>query len=406
MKRKVLLIATLDTKGKEAKYLRDKLEERGLEVFTIDSGILDKPTHVEPTITREEIASAAGVSLEAMQKIDRGPAISQMSIGVEKCCLRLYSSGRVDGVLAIGGGAGSLLAAPAIKALPIGLPKILISVVACGRSTFDPFVGTKDVTIIHTVVDILGLNPILNAVFNNAVNAMVGMVGGGQTAESWPDCTVGITMLGNTTPCVMRVKELLEKEGYLVICFHANGAGGRAFEQFVSENKFCGVLDITTHELTDEIAGGLSAAGPHRLEAAGASGIPQIVVPGGVEFIVDGPMNEIRSKWPNRKLYPDNPVYTLIRATREELNEVARQMAMKLNAAKGKVTLVLPSKGFSKANRPGTAIYDPDEDAHFCLELRKQLTSHINVVEINAHVNEPLFANALVEEFKSIMSRL
>ena len=201
----------------------------------------------------------------------------------------------------------------------------------------------------------------------------------------------------------MKVKSLLEKENFKVICFHANGVGGKSFENFIRERKFCGVIDITTHELTDEIVGGMHAAGPKRLEAAGETGIPQIVVPGCIEFIVEGPLSAAEKNWPGRKFYPDNPMFTLIRTSKEELKEIAKTMAKKINSAKGPTALVIPLKGFSKANRPGTAIFNPEEDKYFIKELKSQINDNIPIKELDMHINNPEFAQELVQVFLSLL---
>jgi uncharacterized protein (UPF0261 family) len=400
-KKKVIFIATLDTKGEEAKYIKDVLEKGNLEVLIVDSGILGEATYVKPTISRCEVASLAGEKLSDLQKMDRGPAIEKMLKGVEKACLKLFEKEGISGIIAIGGGAGTMLASSALQDLPIGIPKLIVSTIACGKSIFDPFVGTKDVIVIHSVVDILGLNPVLKSIFNNAANAMIGMVNSLSPNDKWSERTVGITMYGNTTPCVMKVKSLLEKENFKVICFHANGVGGKSFENFIKERKFCGVMDITTHELTDEIVGGMHAAGPKRLEAAGETGIPQIVVPGCIEFIVEGPLSVAEKNWPGRKFYPDNPMFTLIRTSKEELKEIAETMAKKINTAKGPTALVIPVKGFSKANRPGTAIFNPEEDKYFIKELKSQISDNIPIKELEMHINNPEFAQELVQMFLS-----
>lgn len=400
-RKKIIFIVTLDTKGEEAKYIKDILEKGNLEVITVDSGILGEPFFVKPTISRLEVASLAGEKLSDLQKMDRGPAIEKMLIGIKVACLKLFEKERISGAIAIGGGAGTMLASSALQALPIGIPKIMISTIACGKSTFDPFVGTKDVIVIHSVVDILGLNPILKSIFDNAINAMIGMAHS-LSIDIEKDKylnTVGITMYGNTTPCVMKVKDLLEKEGFKVICFHANGVGGKSFENFIREGKFCGVLDITTHEITDEFVGGMHAAGPRRLEAAGEIGIPQIVVPGCIEFIVEGPLGVAEKNWPGRKFYPDNPMFTLIRTSKEELKGIAKIMARKINTAKGPTALLIPMKGFSKANRPGTAIYNPEEDKFYVKELKSQINGNVHIKELEMHINDTEFAQELVKMF-------
>jgi uncharacterized protein (UPF0261 family) len=288
-----------------------------------------------------------------------------------------------------------------MQALPLGVPKLIVTPVAAGRRTFGPLIGLRDVRVMHSVIDIGGLNPLSRAIFDTAGAAMVGMVRAraGKTV-SWADGRhVAVTMLGNTTPGVMRLEEGLRAAGFTPVIFHANGVGGPCMEALVREGAFVGVIDFTTNELTDELVGGYHAAGPDRLQAAAASGIPQVVVPGGVDFFVTGPEESLRPAWRARPTYAHTPVLTLVRATAEEMIEVARRMAARLNGARGPVAVAVPGRGLSIPNHPGGAFWAPETDRAFAAALRTGLRPDIPVIDVDAHVNDPAFADVVLDLF-------
>jgi uncharacterized protein (UPF0261 family) len=303
-------------------------------------------------------------------------------------------------VAALGGAEGAVLASAGMQALPLGVPKVLVTPLASGRRSFGPFVGIRDVTVMHSVVDILGLNEISRAVFDQAAAAVAGMAAAFRPVARGARPLLAVTMLGNTTPAVMRMKPALEALGYDALVFHANGVGGRAMEEMVREGRIAAVLDFTLSELTDELVGGFHAGGPDRLEAAGARGIPQVVVPGCVDFIVQGARETIPERWRGRATYYQNPAFTLVRTSREEMAAVGRILARKLGAAKGPVAVALPLGGLSIANRPGGELFDPEGDAALRRELRAHLRPGIPVVEVEAHVNDAAFADRVVALFR------
>ncbi|HYO50733.1 MAG TPA: Tm-1-like ATP-binding domain-containing protein, partial [Chloroflexia bacterium] len=314
----VLLIGTLDTKGREIAYVRDRIRALGVDTLVLDSGVLGEPLDIVPDITRVEVAIAAGSTIDELRNAGtRGLAVERMKEGVREMTLRLYQEGKVHGVICLGGAEGAVLGAAAMKALPIGVPKVIITPIASGKRHFGPLVGTKDVMVVHSVIDILGINPVSMAVFDNAAAAIVGMVGRGARSEGrgardqgsgvrgqgaevlTPNTQhptpryVAITMLGNTTKAVMHIKARLAEHDMEAVIFHSNGVGGPAMEELAEQGMFMGVIDFTTDELSDQLVGGFHAGGDRRLERVGALGLPQVVVPGCVDFTVQGRRDEV-----------------------------------------------------------------------------------------------------------------
>lgn len=403
----VVVAGTLDTKGREIAYLAARIAAGGLGVLVVDIGVLGGSETIAPDVTREEVAHAAGRTLRAVQEIGtRGAAAAIMAAGLERVVDGLYRAGRCQGMAALGGAEGAFIAARGMQALPLGVPKLIVTPVAAGRRPFGPFVGLRDVTIMHSVVDIGGLNPLSLTVFDVAAGAIAGMVRarGGAPAQWAGARQVGLTMLGNTTPAVMRLEAALSAKGYTPVVFHANGVGGQCLEQLAEEGAFVGVIDFTTDELTDEVVGGYHAAGPHRLEAAGRLGLPQVVVPGCVDFFVAGPHESLPEAWRGRPTYDHNPVLTLVRTSRDEMVAVARVMAGKLNAARGPVAVAVPRGGLSIPNRPGGEFWDPEADTAFVSALRAGLRRDILVTEVEAHINDPAFADTVLELFHAAMA--
>ena len=398
MHKAIAIIATLDTKGEEVKYLKEQIEKKGKDVLVIDSGIRGTPEAVEPDISREAVAKAAGSSIEELQEKDRGPAIGKMMEGIRKVVREAYEKGEFQGIMSIGGGDGSLLASAGMRELPIGVPKFILTPIAEGKETFGTYVGTKDIIMMHSVVDILGINEVSKKIFDIAVGAIVGMVDVNVSPEVklMGKKLIATTMYGNTTPAVMKAKNLLEEKGYEVVVFHPNGTGGRAMEELIEQGFFTAVLDMTTHEVTDELFGGLHAGGPHRLEVAGKKGVPQVVVPGCVDFILGGPLNSLPAKYKKRKIYPFNPAATLVRASKKEMRTIAKVMADKLNKTVGPTTVLIPLDGFSMYCHEGEALYDPETDKVFIETLKEHLKPQIKVEEVNAHINDPVFAEKAV----------
>jgi uncharacterized protein (UPF0261 family) len=401
----IALIGTLDTKGAEIAYVRERLLELGTTPIVIDSGILGEPG-IKADIERADVAREAGYELAQVQTAgSRGAAVDLMVEGVRAVCLRLWLEGRINGVLCLGGAEGALLGAAAMHALPVGVPKVIVSPSASGRRAFGPFVGESDVLVMHSVIDILGLNPIARSVFDNAAAAVAGMVrDAGRPVSELGGRSVGITMLGHTTPAVMRIREALERGDHEPVIFHANGVGGPAMEQLIGVGALAGVIDYTLSEVANGLLDGLHATGPERLTVAGKHGLPQVVVPGCVDFFNQGAPETVPERYRNRKSYYHNPVATLVRLDRDEMAELGRVVAQRLNESRGPVRVVAPSQGFSLADVEGGDLWDPDADAAFLEALSSGLRAETAFELVDTHVNDPVFADLVAERYLTLVS--
>lgn len=401
----VLIIGTLDTKGPEIAYLRDRLHALGVGTIVADSGILGEPLDIVPDVTREEVARLAGSTIETLRQAgSRGKAVHGMLPGLRQLALDLFAKGRLQGVVTLGGAEGAVLGASAMMALPIGVPKIIVTPIASGHRKFGPLVGTKDITIIHSVIDILGLNPISTTIFDNVAAALFGLVTHGHplTIERHQR-RIGITMLGQTTKGVMVVRDVLAAHRYEAVIFHANGVGGPAMEELAEQGLFDGVIDFTTNELSGEIQHGFHDAGPERLTRVGRLGLPQVVVPGGIDFATHGKTESIAAHLKGRPEYYHNPEFTLVRTSADEMEEIGRRMADRLNAAVGPVAVMVPTEGLSIPNIPGGLFWNPEADAGFLRELRATLRPSIPLSTHPVHVNAPEFARLVAERFIALL---
>jgi uncharacterized protein (UPF0261 family) len=398
----VLLIGTLDTKGPETEFLRQRVQANGCRTLVLDSGILGEAVGIQADFPRSVVAEAAGSTIDALRNAGtRGKAVEEMLKGVRKLALELYEQGRIHGVVALGGAEGSVLAAAACKVLPIGFPKLIVSPIASGQRKFAPFVGTKDVMVMHSVVDILGLNDISQTVFESAAAAIAGMA---KMYEMRPQATaparpaVAATMLGNTTKPLMRVRPRIEEAGYDFVIFHANGVGGAAMEELIEQRAFRAVLDYTLSELAGYIAGGFHNAGAGRMDAAVRAGIPQLVVPGCLDFIVFGAKHEVPEHLRERPMYYHNPEFTLVRLTADEQRQAYAMLIDKLNTTTGRTTVLVPLGGGSVMDIEGGAFWQPELNAELRALLKKGLRADIRYVEVDAHINSDVFADATFEE--------
>ncbi len=403
----VLLIGTLDTKGPETAYLRDAVQANGCETLVLDSGILGEAVGITADFPRAVVAEAAGSTIDALRNAGtRGKAVEEMLKGVRKITLDLLAEGRIHGMAALGGAEGSVLAAAAAKVLPIGFPKLIVSPIASGHRKFAPFVGTKDVLVMHSIVDILGLNDISRTVFESAAAAIAGMAKGyevrGALAPSGRKA-VAATMLGNTTRPLMHMKPQIEAHGLDFVIFHANGVGGQAMEELISAGQFAAVLDYTLSEVAGNIAGGFHVGGPARLDAAAQAGIPQVVVPGCLDFVVWGAKHEVPPQYAGRPTYYHNPEFTLVRLTAEEQMAATRFVVDKLNHAVGPVTVVVPLGGGSIMDIDGGAFWQPELNRRCWDALRDGLKREIRYVEVPAHINDPSFADAALAELMRLI---
>lgn len=397
----VLLIGTLDTKGPEVAYVRDRLRELGVATVVADSGILGEPLDIVPDVTRAEVARRGGTTIEALRNAgSRGAAVHGMLAGLERVALDMYAEGQLQGALALGGAEGAVLGASVMKALPIGVPKIIVTPIASGRRRFGPLVGTRDVMVVHSVVDILGLNPISTTVFDNVAAAMAGMVAHGRALEDRdPRPRVAVTMLGNTTRAVMAIRDRLAGHGYDTVVFHSNGVGGPAMEELAAQGLFVGVIDYTTDELADELVGGFHNGGPERLRRIGALGLPQVVVPGCIDFTVHGRPEEVPQRLQGRPFYTHNPEFTLVRTLRDEMAQLGRTFAERLSGARGPIEVMVPTEGLSIPSVPGGVFWDPEADTAFLDALRADLRPDIPVTTHAHHINDTAFAHAVADRF-------
>jgi uncharacterized protein (UPF0261 family) len=398
----VVLVGTLDTKGHELEYMRDRVREAGAEVLLVDVGVLGEP-QVRADVPREEVAEAAGADHGALvAEADRGRAVEVMGRGAGVVLGRLFEQGRLQGTAAIGGSGNSSIAAAAMRDLPVGVPKLIVSTVGSGDTR--PYVGAKDVTMMYSVVDIAGINRISARILANAAGAIAGMARSSAPAAGEGRPLVGATMFGVTTPAVTRARERLEELGYEVLVFHATGTGGQSMEALATGGFLAGVLDLTTTELADELVGGVLSAGPDRLQAAGATGVPQVVSLGALDMVNFGPKDTVPERFAERNLYVHNPTITLMRTTAEENAELGRRIAEKLNRAGSPTALFVPLGGVSGIDVDGQPFHDPAADAALFGALRGHVDSErVELREIEADINDPAFATAMANRLHELI---
>jgi uncharacterized protein (UPF0261 family) len=397
----VVLVGTLDTKGAEYQYLRERLQLAGVRALLVDVGTL-APPGTEPDVTRQEVAATIGMDVDALAAArDRGRAVSAMADAAAALVRRLYAEGRCDGVLAAGGSGNTAIATRAMRALPVGLPKLMVSTVAAGDTR--DYVGASDLTLMASVTDVAGVNSISARILANAAAAMAGMVNAPPVELGERRPLIAATMFGVTTPSVTAAREELERRGYEVLTFHATGTGGRAMEGLVESGFLAGVLDVTTTELCDELVGGVFSAGPGRLEVAGRLGLPQVVSVGALDMVNFGARDTVPARFESRNLYVHNPSVTLMRTTPEECAELGRQIGRKLSAARGPVALFVPLRGVSAISIEGGPFHDPAADEALFTALRDNLAGNVELHELDTHVNDPRFAAAMAARLDELI---
>ncbi|KOX25214.1 MULTISPECIES: Tm-1-like ATP-binding domain-containing protein [unclassified Streptomyces] len=401
----VVLLGTLDTKGAEYAWLAERLRGHGVDVVTVDVGPL---SDAAADVTAAEVARAAGADLAALRAAgDRGRAMEAMAAGAARTVTGLHAAGRLDGVLAVGGSGGTSVASRAVQELPVGVPKLLVSTMAAGDVT--PYVGAVDVTLMYAVVDVAGINSLSEQVFGNAAAGVSAMAREYARRRAAPATghrpLVGLSMFGLTTPAVDEAREELDRLGYEPLVFHATGAGGRTLEKLAGDGRFAGVLDLTTTELADDLVGGVLSAGPRRLEAAGARGVPQVVSPGALDMVNFGPRATVPARFDDRTFVVHNPTVTLMRTTPAENAELGRRIGTKLAAARGPVTVFLPLRGVSGVDRDGGPFRDAEADAALFAALREALAgSAVEVVEDDAHINDPGFGRRAAHRLHELIT--
>jgi len=397
----VAILGTFNTKGREFEYLIKAIQKAGAEVLTIDTGIGD-PQCIKPDISSDEVAEAAGVKVAGLkEKSDRGYAIKCMVSGAEKILSKLYEDERINAVIGLGGSAGTTIGTSAMRMLPVGFPKMMISTVASGNVR--PHVGEKDIIMMNSVVDIAGINRISSAILTNAANAIAGMVTGpaAEIADEKP--LIVATMFGVTTPCVTKAKDYLEAAGYEVIVFSASGVGGKTMEALIESGMIRGVLDVTTTEWCDELVGGILGAGPDRLDAAALCGIPQVVSVGALDMVNFGSKETVPDKFKGRNFYEHNATVTLMRTTKEENVETGAVIAGKLSKSTAPCSLFIPLKGVSMIDAEGMPFYGPEEDRALFDALRKSCSDNVKIVEKDMHINDEDFALAMAMELERML---
>lgn len=402
----VYILATLDTKGPEAAFVRDALQARNVEARIVDTGCIGEPT-VSADVTRNEVFEAAGTSLEELQQRgDRGEAVTRAAEGARVLLRKLFDEGEVDGVLGLGGSAGTTIGTAAMRELPLGVPKVMLSTLASGQTR--PYVGGKDIVMLNSVVDISGINRISRVVLTEAACAMAGMV-----TLRRPELTnpwnlqqdkplIAASMFGVTTPCVQQAQKILEEAGYEVVVFHATGNGGEAMEGLIADGLIAGVLDMTTTELADELVGGVLSAGPSRLTAASKRGVPQVISVGATDMVNFGPLPTVPDRFKDRHFYEHNPTVTLMRTTLEENVQIGREIGEKAAAATGPTAILLPLRGVSAIDKTGQP-FDDVEARRALFQSIRDNCGKVELVEIDAHINDAEFAEAAARKLLEII---
>ena len=397
----IAIAGTFDSKGKEFTYIKEVLENLGLNTLTIHCGVFE-PT-VETDVSNATVAREIGENIdEIAAKKDRALATEILSKGMEKLIPRLYSEGKFHGIISLGGSGGTSLVTPGMRALPVGVPKVMVSTVASGN--VQQYVGTSDIIMIPSIVDVSGLNSISTRIFTNAALAIAGMVKFEHEEKIEKKPLVAATMFGVTTPCVDVAREYLEKEGYEVLVFHATGTGGKTMERLIENGFFDGVLDLTTTELCDELVGGVLSAGADRLEMAGKCKVPQVVSVGAMDMVNFGPVDTVPEKFKGRKFYKHNPTVTLMRTTVEENKKLGEIISEKLNNTEGPTVLMLPLKGVSMIDVEDQPFYGPEEDQVLFDTLRKNIDEDkVELVEMDLDINDRKFALEAARKLVDLM---
>ena len=394
MPKTIAIVGALDSKGEEFRFVKDEIERRGHRTFVVDTGVIDPPLF-KADVPREEVAAAAGTSIETLKRQnDRGEAISAMAQGVAEIIEIVHHNGTIDGIFSMGGSAGTSVGTSAMRALPVGFPKVMVSTVASGDTA--PYVGVKDIVMIPSVVDVAGINRISRQIYANAVGAIVGMVETERVlVEEKP--LIAATMFGNTTQAVDQARALMEAKGYEVLVFHCTGTGGRTMEGLIADGMIEGVLDITTTEWADELVGGVLSAGPTRMDGAAQAGIPQVIVPGCMDMANFWAPDTVPEVYRDRNLHKWNPNITLMRTDVAENARLGKILAEKANAATGPVAFFLPLKGLSILDSPHNEYWWPEADRALFDAIRENVRPGIPVTELDCNINDPELAEAVTE---------
>jgi len=392
MARTIVIVGTLDTKGEDLRLLRDLIRARGLATLVVDFGILGEPPF-EPDVRAEAVARAGGGNLADLRAAhDKTLAMRTMERGLVQVVADLHASGRLHGIIGAAGGSGTSIITAAMRQLPVGVPKLVVSSVAAVGDVAQ-YLGTRDITLMPSVVDVAGVNSISRRIYANAAGAIAGMVEQSVPAGSDDRPIICASMFGNTTPCVGRIKEVLQAAGYEVLVFHTTGSGGRTMEALIQDGLVVANCDVTTTELADEVCGGVMSAGPERLMAAARAGIPTVIAPGCVDMVNFWRRETVPERYRSRQLYEWNPNVTLMRTNVEENGRIGAMIARAANESRGPVAVLLPLRGVSQLDSPGGAFWDPQADAACFDAIRNHLRADIPLIEVDANINDPAFAD-------------
>jgi uncharacterized protein (UPF0261 family) len=395
MSKSVVLVGTLDTKGTEFRFVRDLILQQGLETIVVDFGVMGDPSF-KPDVTADEVARVGGSTLSELRvKADKTFAMRTMSAGLAKVIADLHGAGRLGGILGMGGGGGTSVATAAMRSLPTGVPKLMVSTLASGDIA--PYVGSRDITMMPSVVDVAGLNSISRRIYTNAAAAMVGMVQQETPKVTEEKPLITASMFGNTTPCINHAREILEGKNYEVLVFHATGTGGRTLEELIADGYITANLDLTTTELADEVCGGVLSAGPDRLIAAARSGVPTVLAPGCVDMANFGARVSMPQKYQSRLLYEWNPNVTLMRTNVDENRAIGEMIVRAANASTGPVAILIPLCGVSQLDSRGGAFWDPEANDACFKAIKENLKPGIPFIEMDNNINDPAFAEKAVD---------
>jgi uncharacterized protein (UPF0261 family) len=403
MARYVFILGSLDTKGVEVDFLRQRVLAEGGRPRVVDTGVLGEAA-VPADIDRHAVARAGGASIqELIEARDKSRALVVMADGASRLLAEYLERDELGGVLSIGGSRGTALGTRVMQTLPVGVPKLMVSTIASGNNTFGPYVGTKDVTLMHSVADIQGVNAVTLPIFTNAAAAIVAMSRVGNSIQRGERRVLSASMLGVTTDLVNHIQASLASHACEVIAFHSVGAGGMAMEELITAGVIEGVFDITPGEMTQFLVGGKFSAGPERMKAASQRGIPQVAAPGGVDFIIEGPLDELPARYRDRKIMQHTPTITLVRTSADEMAKVGEMIAERLSESRGRAGMILPKQAFGWFAMQGQPLYDPTADQAFIQAFKQRVSTKVEVIEMDTYLNDPQVANQAIEMMQSML---
>lgn len=404
MARYVVLLGSLDTKSEEVAFLRDVIREEGGEPFVVDTGVLGKPA-IAADVSRDQVAEAAGTTIaDIIRQGDKSRALIAMAEGASNIVLKLLSEGQLGGILSAGGSRGTALSTRVMQAVPVGIPKLMVSTIASGNNSFGPYVGTQDVTLMHSVADIMGINSVTRPIFTNAARAITAMSRKSDPIRKSRAQVLAASMLGVSTSLVEQIRGLLDSETCEVVAFHAVGTGGQALEKLVDSEIVDGVLDVTLGEMVAFVVGGPFSAGSDRMRAAGRRGIPQVIAPGGLDFIIEGPEDALPARYRGRKIMRHTPTITLVRTSEEEMRAAARLIAERLGESRGPAAAILPLQAFGWFAMEGQPLHDPDSDRAFVETFKAHVPARVEVVELDTHLNDPVVAETAARLMREMLA--